>query len=60
MQDWQPPVCGEMIMKEFNIGPGKKVGAIKNIIRDAILDGIIPNEPEMAKKLMIQEEEQTK
>ncbi len=52
--NFQPPVSGELIMQTFGIGPGKEVGAIKNHIREAILDGIIPNEYEPAYQLMLE------
>jgi tRNA nucleotidyltransferase/poly(A) polymerase len=55
LQNWQPPVTGQMIMDTFGIGPGKHVGLIKNIIKEAILDGLIPNDFEKAKELMIAE-----
>jgi len=53
VRNFQPPVDGSEIILAFGIKPGKKVGVIKNAIRDAILDGIIPNEHEAARKLML-------
>jgi poly(A) polymerase len=54
VRNFQPPVDGSEIITTFGIKPGKKVGIIKNAIRDAILDGIIPNEHEAARKLMLE------
>jgi uncharacterized domain HDIG len=54
VRNFQPPVDGSEIISTFGIKPGKKVGVIKNAIRDAILDGVIPNEHEAARKLMIE------
>ena len=55
IRNWQPPIDGEYIMKIFNIAPCKKVGLIKNAIREAILDGNIGNNFEEAEKLMFEE-----
>lgn len=55
LKNWQPPITGEMIMKELGIGPCREVGIIKNKIRDAILDGLIPNEYEPAHQFMLEE-----
>jgi poly(A) polymerase len=48
IKNWQPPISGNDIMELFSIGEGKEVGLIKNAIREAILDGVIPNKKEEA------------
>jgi poly(A) polymerase len=54
MRNFQPPVDGSEIISAFAIKPGKEVGIIKNAIREAIIEGIIPNEHEAARILMFE------
>jgi len=53
VRNFQPPVSGDEIITTFGIKPGKEVGIIKNYIKEAILDGIIPNDYHAARELMI-------
>ncbi len=53
IRNWQPPVTGEDIMAAFGLKPGKEVGVIKNAIREAILEGDIPNTREAANAFML-------
>ena len=54
IRNFQPPVSGNEIIETFGIAPGRDVGTIKNAIKDAILDGIIPNEYKAAREFMLQ------
>ena len=53
IRNFQPPVTGEDIMKTFNLKPSKEIGIIKETIKEAILEGEIPNERVAALDLML-------
>lgn len=53
LRNFQPPIKGEDIIQMFQLKPGKEVGVLKDSLKDAILEGIIKNDYEEAKKFLI-------
>jgi tRNA nucleotidyltransferase/poly(A) polymerase len=54
IRNFQPPVSGELVMKTFGLGPCNEIGVIKSRIKEAILEGEIPNESKEAIEYMLQ------
>lgn len=58
VRNFQPPVSGEEIMSIFSLKPCKAIGDLKNAIKEAILEGEIPNERESAFNFMLKKGEE--
>ena len=58
IRNFQPPVDGAEIMKVFNLQPCREIGSLKSSIKDAILDGVIPNEHDAAFEFMLKKAKQ--
>ena len=55
VRNFQPPITGDIIMKTYNLPPSSVIGEIKEVIKNAILDGVIPNDYDAAYRLMEEE-----
>ncbi len=58
IRNWQPPVDGAIIMETFGLSPSKPIGIIKDALKDAMLDGVIPNTYEAAYNFMLEKGEE--
>ena len=58
IRTWQPPITGEKIMELFGLPPSKPVGILKDALKEAMLDGIIPNTYEAALSFILEKGEE--
>ncbi len=50
---WHNPISGEEIMETFHLGPCREIGLLKQAVKDAIWDSVIPNDHEAAREFML-------
>jgi len=60
IRNFQPPITGEEIMAMFSLAPGREIGILKERVKEAILEGNIPNEKEAARELARRKEKNQK
>lgn len=60
IRNFQPPITGEEIMEMFNLAPGREIGILKERVKEAILEGNIPNDREAAREFVLQEAKKMK
>jgi tRNA nucleotidyltransferase (CCA-adding enzyme) len=54
IKNFQPPISGALIMETFDLPPGREIGMLKEAIKEAILEGEIPNEYEASYQFMME------
>lgn len=55
LRNFQPVITGELIMETFDLPPSKAVGELKTVVREAILDGLVPNQLDVAYPFLLEE-----
>lgn len=58
IRNWQPPIDGQLIMQTFDLKPGRIIGEIKDSIKEAIIEGDIPNNYDAAYNFMLKKAEE--